>query len=66
MFASVTDYGNLSYAWRNTGDNDFRKFMSEINTNYFATKLYTGMSYMAYSKKVEQVSFATNILQIEY
>jgi len=53
MFASVTDYGNLSYAWRSTGDTDFRKFMSEINTGYFATKLYTGLSYIVYSKKVE-------------
>ncbi len=53
MYASVTDYGNLSYAWRHYGDGDFRKFLSGLNTDYFATKLYTGMSYIAYSKKVE-------------
>ena len=54
MFASVTEYGNLSYAWRSTGHNDFRKFMSEINVDYFAGKLYSGLSYIVYSKKVEQ------------
>ena len=54
MFASVTDYGNLYYAWRSTGDDDFRKFMAEIDVEYFAWKLYSGMSYIVYSRKVEQ------------
>ena len=55
MFASVTDYGNLSYAWRSTGDTDFRTFMAEIDVDYFAGKLYSGLSYIVYNRKVEQV-----------
>lgn len=64
MFASVTDYGNLSYAWRSYGDGDFRDFMTTVGEDYFATKLYTGMSYIVYSKKVEQACkrFAKEIL----
>lgn len=64
MFASVTDYGNLSYAWRSYGDKDFRQFMASINTGYFATKLYTGMSYILYGRKCEQACerFAEKIL----
>jgi hypothetical protein len=64
MFASVTDYGNLSYAWRSTGVDDFRKFMSEIGVDYFGTKLYTGMSYILYGRKCEKSCdlFAEKIL----
>lgn len=65
MFASVTDYGNLSYAWRAYGSNgDFRKFMLSINTGYFATKLYTGMAYICHTKAVEKACgrFAEKIL----
>jgi hypothetical protein len=54
MFASVTDYGNLSYAWRSTGVEDFRKFILELNTDYFATKLFTGMSYIVHTKAVDK------------
>ncbi len=54
MFASVTDYGNLSYAWRSYGDKDFRKFMAEISTDYFATKLYTGLAYVVHTRAVEK------------
>jgi len=64
LFASTTDYGNLSYAWRSTGESDFRKFMAEISVDYFGTKLYTGISYMAYGKKFEKFCerFAEKIL----
>ena len=63
MFASVTDYGNLSYAWRSYGT-DFKEFLCSINTGYFATKLYTGMSYILYGRKCEQACerFAEKIL----
>lgn len=54
MFASVTDYGNLSYSWRATGDADFRKFISGLDVGYFGTKMYTGMSYILYGKKCQQ------------
>lgn len=53
MFSSVTDYGNLSFAWRAFGDGDFRKFMADIAVDYFATKMATGISYIAYSKKID-------------
>ena len=64
MFASVTDYGNLSYAWRSYSDKDFRQFICGINVDYFATKLYTGMSYILYGKKCEAACkrFAEKIL----
>ena len=64
MFASVTDYGNLSYAWRSFGNEDFRKFLTEINVDYFASKLYGGISYISYGKKIELACqrFAEKIL----
>lgn len=66
MFASVTDWGNLSYAWRSFSreGEDFRKFMSEINVDYFASKLTQGMAYIAYSKKIDKACerFAEKIL----
>jgi hypothetical protein len=54
MFASVTDYGNLSYAWRAYGDKDFRQFLAGLNIDYFGSKMYTGMAYILYSKKCEK------------
>jgi hypothetical protein len=56
LFASVTDYGNLSYAWRAYGEN-FREFLCGLNISYFGQKLYTGMSYVFYGKKCEQVCY---------
>jgi hypothetical protein len=65
MFASVTDYGNLSYAWRSFGKDDFRKFICSLNVGYFGTKLFTGMSYILSGKKCEKSCelFAQKILQ---
>lgn len=54
LFSSVTDYGNLSYAWRHYGDKDFREFICSLNVDYFGTKLYIGMAYILYGKKCEQ------------
>lgn len=64
MFASVTDYGNVSYAWRNYGSENFRQFLIGLDVQYFATKIYTGMAYMVYGKKCEQAChrFAEKIL----
>lgn len=64
MFASVTDWGNLSYAWRSFGDTDFREFISNLNTGYFATKLTTGLSYIIYDRKIAKQCnlFAEKIL----
>ena len=53
MYASVTDYGNMSFAWRHYGD-DFRKFLIGLDVDYFAGKMYQGMAYMVYGKKYEQ------------
>lgn len=63
MFASVTDYGNLSFAWRNPGE-DFRRFMATINVEYFGTKLFSGMSYILHDRKTEKAcqKFAEMIL----
>jgi hypothetical protein len=64
MFASVTDYGNLSYAWRAYGDKDFRRFLASLNVDYFGSKLYTGMSYILHGKKCQEACnrFAQKIL----
>lgn len=64
MFASVTDYGNLSYCWRSYGDRDFRQFICELNVGYFGTKMYTGMGYILSGKKCEKACdrFAEKIL----
>lgn len=63
-FMSITDYGNLSFAWRATGTDDFREFLIGLNVDYFATKLYTGMSYILFGRKCEQACqrFAEKIL----
>lgn len=63
FFASVTDYGNLSYAWRSYGK-DFREFICSLNVQYFGSKLYTGMAYILYSKECEKSCerFAEHIL----
>lgn len=63
MFASVTDYGNLSYAWRSYGDN-FCDFLCQMNVDYFATKMYSGMAYMIYGNKYRKACsvFAEKIL----
>ncbi len=62
MFASVTDYGNLSYSWRN--QIDFREFLLRIDVHYFGSKLFTGMSYISHNKQCEKAChrFAEKIL----
>ncbi len=63
MFASVTDWGNLSYAWRSYGE-DFKQFLSEIDVHYFGSKMFIGMAYIFSGKKCEQACdrFAEKIL----
>lgn len=64
MFASVTDYGNLSYAWRSFGTGDFREFLCSLDCDYFGGKMYTGLSFVLYGKKYEKTCalFASKIL----
>lgn len=53
MFASVTDYGNLSYSWRSFGK-DFREFILSLNVGYFSSKMYSGIAYISYGRKFEK------------
>lgn len=64
MFASVTDYGNLSFAWRSYGDKEFRQFLVGLNVDYFGSKMYQGNTYILYSKKCKDacMRFAEKIL----
>lgn len=63
LFASVTDWGNLSYAWRSFGT-DFRAFLLSLNPSYFGGKLFTGMAYILHTRKCEKACdrFAEKIL----
>jgi len=63
MFASVTDYGNFSYAWRSFGE-DFEQFILNLNVDYFGSKMYQGITYVAYGTKFEKSAhrFAEKIL----
>jgi len=64
MFASVTDWGNLSFAWRSYGDKDFREFLISLDVPYFGGKMYQGNTYILYSKKCQEacMRFAEKIL----
>ena len=64
MFASVTDYGNLSYTWRYHGMASFKEFICQLSVDYFGGKMYTGMAYILYGKKCEKACdrFAEKIL----
>ena len=63
MFASVTDYGNFSYAWRSYGE-DFKDFLLRLDVSYFAGKMYNSIAYICYGRKYEQAAqrFAEKIL----
>lgn len=39
MFATVSDYGNYAYAWRDTGCADFRDFIVQIHADYLCSKI---------------------------
>lgn len=64
LIASVTDWGNLSFAWRSFGKRDFREFLCELNVGYFGDKMFSGIAYIAHSKKVESAcrTYAEKIL----
>lgn len=55
-FMSITDYGNFSFAWRSTGDEDFRKFILKLDKQYFAGKMANGASYITYGKSVNKAA----------
>lgn len=52
-FMSVTDYGNLSFAWRSFGD-DFKKFLIGLNVSYFASKMFNGICDISIARKTEK------------
>lgn len=62
-FMSITDYGNFAYSWSGFGD-DIRKFILSLNVDYFAQKMFNGISYIASTNKVckSAVLFAEKIL----
>ena len=64
FFASVTDWGNLSFAWRSYGDKDFREFLAGLEVSYFGGKMYQGNTYILYSPKCQKacMTFAEKIL----
>lgn len=64
MFSAVTEYGNMSFAWRHYGEGDFRQFLIDMSVSYFGGKMYQGMAYMIFGKKYEVAChrFAEKIL----
>lgn len=64
MFASVTDWGNLSFAWRRYGDKDFREFLISLEVDYFAGKMYQGNTFILSGDKCQSACkrYAVNIL----
>lgn len=66
MFASVTDYGNLSYAWRSYGKGDFREFIIGLDIDYFSSKMFSGINHFTsgdwQETKYQCVLFAEKIL----
>lgn len=63
MFSSVTDWGNLSFKWGKPSG-DFREFILSLSIDYFAVKMYSGLSYIAHGPKFEKACtrFAEKIL----
>lgn len=60
----ISDYGNFNYAWRNIGKVGFREFIISLTVDYFASKMYNGISYIANGRKIEQAAkrFAEHVL----
>ena len=64
MFASVTDWGNFSFAWRHYGYGDFRKFLVGLEVGYFGGKMFQDLSYITSTKAARDACnrFAEKIL----
>lgn len=62
-FMSVTDYGNLSFAWRSFGD-DFKKFLIGLDVSYLASKMFNGIADISHTRNTEKACerFAEKIL----
>lgn len=66
MFAAVSDWGNFSFAWRSIGKRSFKDFLKDLGTDYFASKMMSGMSYVSSGKKVERACtrFSEKVLPV--
>lgn len=66
MFAAVSDWGNFSFAWGSIGKTSFKDFLKDLGTDYFASKMMSGMSYVSSGKKVEKACtrFAEKVLPV--
>jgi len=45
MFATVSDYGNYAFAWRDTGCEDFRDFIVQMHADYLCSKIVPRREY---------------------
>lgn len=66
MFAAVSDWGNFSFAWRAYGTGSFKNFLKDLGTDYFASKMMFGMSYVSTGKRVERAytKFAEEVFTV--
>lgn len=61
-FYSITDWGNFNFGWTVSGD--IRKFILTLDEDYFARKMFQGVSYQCSSKTMQACCkrFASRIL----
>lgn len=61
-FYSITDWGNFNFGWTVSGD--IRKFILTLDEDYFARKMFQGVSYQCSSKTMQTCCkrFASRIL----
>jgi hypothetical protein len=64
MFSAVTDWGNLSFAWRSRGEETIEDFIIRLDVGYFSRKMAEGLGYICHSKKTDIAcdKFAEKIL----
>jgi hypothetical protein len=53
VFAGVTDWGNLSFAWRAFSGDDFVKFIIGLDIYYFSRKMSEGLGYICHNRKTD-------------
>lgn len=66
FLGAVTDYGNFSFAWRAIGSQSFKEFIMSLGEDYFASKLYQGLSCTDNGPRVRKACerFAEEILPV--
>lgn len=65
-YFSLTDWGSISFHWNVKGEKEFEDFILQLNTEYFAEKMYIGINYLANGEEVEDKCnrYATKILPV--